>query len=219
MKNRNELFIVIATVAVLACMVFSVLGVGTGCSDRTTAMEEEEDDDDDADVPRRKKGGVFATAREKAKQADCVNNLKQIGLAAKQYAGSYDDWFPTTSHTARPRWMNGNSGNSLDILRVQDFLPDPKYYICPSKEGVVAAKPNQTIRGHVSYNWCDGLMDGNSGMSPIACDGLDNHFSSGRFLRGDGSVSTATATSSKSWTQDPIFKDSCYDKEPPEYSF
>ena len=219
MKNRNELFIVIATVAVLACMVFSVLGVGTGCSDRTTAMEEEEDDDDDdADVPR-KKSRKFVTAREKAKQADCVSNLKQIGLASFQYAMSYDDWYPTSSPTSRPRWMNGNSGNSLEILRVQDLLTDPKGYLCPSKEGIVAAKPNRTIVGHVSYNWCDGLMCGNSGMSPIACDGLDNHISSGRFLRGDGSVSTATATSSERWTQDRIFKDFCYDKEPPEYSF
>jgi len=218
MKNRNELFIVIATVAVLACMVFSVLGVGTGCSDRTTAMEEEEDEDDDADVPRKKKARIIVTAREKARQADCTNNLKQIGLASMQYAISYDDWFPTSTRTTKPNWMNDDSGNSLELLRVGDYLADPKGYICPSKEGIVSARPNRTVRGHVSYNWCDGL-DGNATLSPVACDGTDNHPDSGRFLNGDGSVLTARNTPDRTWSQDPIFRDACYGRSYTDFSF
>ncbi len=34
---------------------------------------------------------VFATAREKARQSSCASNLKQIGLAAVQYAQDYDE--------------------------------------------------------------------------------------------------------------------------------
>ncbi len=34
---------------------------------------------------------VFATAREKARQTACASNLKQIGLAAVQYAQDYDE--------------------------------------------------------------------------------------------------------------------------------
>ena len=79
MRNRNELFIVIATVAVLACMVFSVLGVGTGCSDRTTAMEEEDDD-----APR-KKGGKASSMTAKAKQAQCIAHLKSFAQANLLY--------------------------------------------------------------------------------------------------------------------------------------
>jgi prepilin-type N-terminal cleavage/methylation domain-containing protein len=34
---------------------------------------------------------VFAQAREKARQASCLSNLKQIGLASMMYAQDYDE--------------------------------------------------------------------------------------------------------------------------------
>jgi len=37
---------------------------------------------------------VFAQAREKARQATCINNEKQIGLALQMYATDYDDVLP-----------------------------------------------------------------------------------------------------------------------------
>src|ERR1700752_5232231 len=37
---------------------------------------------------------VFAQAREKARQATCVSNLKQIGTATMMYAQDYDERFP-----------------------------------------------------------------------------------------------------------------------------
>ncbi len=37
---------------------------------------------------------VFARAREKARQASCINNLKQLGLAFLQYAQDYDECLP-----------------------------------------------------------------------------------------------------------------------------
>ena len=37
---------------------------------------------------------VFAQAREKARQATCLSNLKQIGLAFAQYMQDYDERFP-----------------------------------------------------------------------------------------------------------------------------
>jgi len=36
---------------------------------------------------------VFAKAREKARQASCLSNMKQLGLAAMQYAQDYDEWY------------------------------------------------------------------------------------------------------------------------------
>jgi len=36
---------------------------------------------------------VFAKAREKARQASCLSNVKQIGLAIMQYAQDYDERF------------------------------------------------------------------------------------------------------------------------------
>ncbi|MCW3101560.1 MAG: prepilin-type N-terminal cleavage/methylation domain, partial [Chthonomonadaceae bacterium] len=36
---------------------------------------------------------VFAQSREKARQASCMSNLKQIGLAEMQYVQDYDERF------------------------------------------------------------------------------------------------------------------------------
>ncbi len=35
---------------------------------------------------------VFAQAREKGRQAQCLSNLKQLGLASQMYMTDYDDW-------------------------------------------------------------------------------------------------------------------------------
>ena len=163
-------------------------------------------------------------AKEKAKQADCTSKLSQIGKAFFQYAMSYDDWYPTsTASSSKPTWKNGNSGDSFELLRAQDLLTDPKGYLCPSKAGPQAAQPNATLKGsspyHVSYNWCDGLLGGNSTLSPVSCDGTDNHASTGRFVRGDGSVGVANGTAAKKWTQDGSFKDFCYGKTFSDFNF
>ena len=216
MKNRNELFVVLATALFLAFTVITVLNMGTGCGAANPLNQ----------------------AKEKAKQADCTSKLKQIGLATMQYAMYYDDWYPTSTYypraaeerymnnetyarTVTPKWMNADSGKSLELLRESDLLVDPKGYICPSKKGITAAQPNQTIAygNHVSYNWCDGIVGGFCTMSPVACDGTDNHKSSGRFLRGDGSVGTANSRGGSSWTQDGQFRDFCYNKTYKDFSF
>ena len=37
---------------------------------------------------------VFAQAREKARQASCLSNCKQLGLASNMYVQDYDETFP-----------------------------------------------------------------------------------------------------------------------------
>lgn len=37
---------------------------------------------------------VFAKAREKARQATCTSNMKQLGLAIMQYVQDYDEYYP-----------------------------------------------------------------------------------------------------------------------------
>ena len=45
---------------------------------------------------------VFAQAREKARQAGCSSNLKQIGLAIRMYVQDYDETFPHNCDEPRP---------------------------------------------------------------------------------------------------------------------
>ena len=196
MNNRNELIIVIVTTALLAFTLFAALNTGTGCD-----------------------GGGNGLA-EKARQADCVSHLAQIGKAFFQYSMCYDDWYPTTSRSSAPKWLDAESGKSLDLLRQDDLLCFPEYYLCPGNKRIEAAERGQSVLGHVSYNWCDGLQGSNSALSPVACDGVDNHKDgTGRFVRGEGSVGIATGSDSKAWSHDPMFRDYCYEKTYTDYSF
>ena len=144
---------------------------------------------------------------------------------------SNDDRFPTSSWSSTPKWMNGSSGESFNLIfrpgrsSSGDFndplLPDPMVYLCPSKKGISPAQPNISLNGHVSYNWCDGLTNDLFGERvTIACDGADNHSDgTGRCLQSDGSIGVAEGTSSIKWTQTSAFKFSCYGNNPPNYSF
>src|SRR5579872_2787695 len=38
---------------------------------------------------------VFARAREQARKASCISNMKQLGLAALMYTQDYDETWPT----------------------------------------------------------------------------------------------------------------------------
>src|SRR5437660_5346619 len=48
---------------------------------------------------------VFAQAREKARQASCMSNLKQFGVATQMYTQDYDETlFPHMTTTIPERW-------------------------------------------------------------------------------------------------------------------
>jgi prepilin-type N-terminal cleavage/methylation domain-containing protein/prepilin-type processing-associated H-X9-DG protein len=55
---------------------------------------------------------VFAKAREKARQTSCLSNIKQLGLAALQYAQDYDETFPTI-----------NNGGQLNVPQMAPYGP------------------------------------------------------------------------------------------------
>ena len=58
---------------------------------------------------------VFAQAREKARQASCQSNLKQMGVAFLMYAQDYDELFPSPGgSSAVPAWdtIDNKTGSS-----------------------------------------------------------------------------------------------------------
>ena len=177
---------------------------------------------------------------EKARQANCVSNLSLIGKAVFQYGMSYDDWYPTVrSYRTEKKtemflgkeykidapvdggkWLGSESYKAFALLVKEDLLTDPRAFVCPSNEKITAALPYQSLSGHVSYQWCDGLLGIQSTVSPVAADGANNHRSTGHFLRGDGSVGTAAGTPLVKWYEDDSIKK--YLKSPndlPNYSF
>ncbi|MBC8104424.1 MAG: DUF1559 domain-containing protein, partial [Cytophagales bacterium] len=62
---------------------------------------------------------VFAQAREKARQASCLSNLKQLSLAVNSYTVDYDETYPFSEdgtgqawyQTIQPYVKNGTKAN------------------------------------------------------------------------------------------------------------
>jgi len=70
---------------------------------------------------------VFSRARERARAATCISNLKQIGLAMSMYAQDYDGYSP---HPKAAKWWT-------QILYEGKYAPAPivgqaSVFVCPS---------------------------------------------------------------------------------------
>src|SRR6186713_437363 len=67
---------------------------------------------------------VFAQAREKARQASCVSNLKQITIGQLMYAQDYDETLVTS-------WARGFPGDFNFF--VQPYMKSLQVLHCPSR--------------------------------------------------------------------------------------
>lgn len=67
---------------------------------------------------------VFAQAREKARQASCLSNTKQIAMGLMMYTQQYDERLPSA----------GKWGESL-----YPFIKNNQVYVCPSDTGSVSS--------------------------------------------------------------------------------
>ena len=84
---------------------------------------------------------VFATAREKARQATCASNLKQLGLAVIQYTQDYDEGWPTTSNAGTYGWAG----------RVYPYVKAIGAFTCPDDTTVSASPGGVNPQVAVSY--------------------------------------------------------------------
>src|ERR1700687_1070470 len=60
---------------------------------------------------------ALAKAKAKAQNINCVNDLKQLGLAKRMYADEFSD------HLAYPNWDGGNSGYPAGWLYTPGGVP------------------------------------------------------------------------------------------------
>lgn len=91
---------------------------------------------------------VFAQAREKARQTQCLSNGKQMGVALMAYAQDYDETLPLAGIT----YIVGSSVNDLrnpkwmDLL--QPYIKNDAVFNCPSDSGPkfvsLATNPGRT---------------------------------------------------------------------------
>lgn len=74
---------------------------------------------------------VFARAREKARQASCLSNLKQLAIAAQMYSQDYDEmimpgYICSRSTGAAGWWYVPTTG------RIQPYIKNNQILLCPS---------------------------------------------------------------------------------------
>ena len=118
---------------------------------------------------------VFASAREKARQASCTNNLKQISLAAIQYSQDSDEmlmngqtkWTATTACSTDPSDHVGEGWAG----QIYPYVKSTAVFVCPNDNTQFGWVPaGQTVpSSEVSYaynenllwvqggNWCGGI--------------------------------------------------------------
>jgi prepilin-type processing-associated H-X9-DG protein len=103
---------------------------------------------------------VFARAREKARQATCASNLRQIGLAVFQYAQDSDGVFPfggdpsdvDTNGWAGTQWATEAKNLPLLTVPLAPYIKDSKLWDCPDDTGYddVGTGENTPLSAHPS---------------------------------------------------------------------
>ncbi len=71
---------------------------------------------------------VFARAREKARQASCLSNTKQLGLAFMMYASDYDETIPPTY---LGNWRADAPTEWPDLI--YPYVKNAQVFACPSE--------------------------------------------------------------------------------------
>ncbi len=93
---------------------------------------------------------VFARAREKARQASCMSNLKQWMLGALMYAQDYDERLPKHGQAC-----SGDPALASDRCqweKIQPYIKNTQIWYCPSGAG------------NLRYGWNIGLPDNGVGQ-------------------------------------------------------
>ena len=120
---------------------------------------------------------VFAKAREKARQASCSSNVKQLGIALIMYAQDYDEKYMT----------NGNAGNFWGDL-LQPYTKNSQIFNCPSSSLLWAPKNatpySYTLNCMYWSNSTLGQLFEQSGTGPVSSATVEDP--AGTIFIGDG---------------------------------
>jgi prepilin-type N-terminal cleavage/methylation domain-containing protein/prepilin-type processing-associated H-X9-DG protein len=82
---------------------------------------------------------VFAQAREKARQASCQSNVKQLGIATLMYVQDYDETFPLAQYSdSSVYWFGAKSGTQWDKTKglLYPYTRNHQIQRCPSWTGI-----------------------------------------------------------------------------------
>jgi prepilin-type N-terminal cleavage/methylation domain-containing protein/prepilin-type processing-associated H-X9-DG protein len=115
---------------------------------------------------------VFARARESARRASCMSNLKQVGLGMMMYVQDYDEIYPPRLTGWQGTPLGGDWGNSANTYwywpqMIYPYTKSMQVFVCPSKSGSSAGKELLNRNYGVNYY----LFNASSSVVPIATIG------------------------------------------------
>jgi len=113
---------------------------------------------------------VFARAREKARQASCASNLKQIGMAVMMYIADYDQvlpdpnpWFYMPTSLCEVESLTGKcTGRENSWQKViEPYIKNKQVFVCPSSRYRPQGSNDSTCYGepggaHADPETCNG---------------------------------------------------------------
>jgi prepilin-type N-terminal cleavage/methylation domain-containing protein/prepilin-type processing-associated H-X9-DG protein len=99
---------------------------------------------------------VFAQAREKARSASCLSNMKQLGLCITMYTQDYDELYPVG--------FDGDNWNGVGlwVQNVQPYVKNLQVFVCPDDIAGPFPPASSWEGWRISYaansfyssNWC-----------------------------------------------------------------
>lgn len=122
---------------------------------------------------------AISRSKEKGRQINCLNNMRQIGLAFRLYHGDFNDLFPAPGSKQRygPQpedwiwWQYGRNITNSSIARYLDGF-NPKMFTCPTDREAFdlqgkGALPDSPYRYSYSLTSHDLKGERNIGMATI----------------------------------------------------
>ena len=109
---------------------------------------------------------AFARARENARKASCMSNLKQLGLGFAQYKQDYDDHWPA--------YGLGSGSDSFWGQAMQPYIKSAQLFQCPSETTAGNSDPKADpfsgpygVTGFSDYFYNSGLTDYVNGLGNV----------------------------------------------------
>ena len=152
---------------------------------------------------------ALGKAREKANQADCVSQLKQIGTSMIMYSNDQRGRYPNGVNTG----SLGHNSNGLAKLVADDYLQTTRVFVCRSTKHT-PADDYQDLADSASNDSADGLGSTQkssylyysgfvatelSADHGYVRDKNSNHKTLGNVLFGDGHVETIAPGKGTDW--------------------
>ena len=116
---------------------------------------------------------ALSSAKEKGRQIQCVNNLRQLQLAWFSYANDNDNWLPANvasdGYKQRPNWVGGwldydpnNRDNTNTVLLLREwpgslgpYAQNAAIYKCPSDRSwvLISNQEHARVRSYALNQW------------------------------------------------------------------